>query len=67
MLNVFIKEHLGTLVVAATLALILVGLAVYLFKSRKSGGGCGCGCGCSGCPMSGKCHSKTDPDGEKRS
>ena len=58
MLSVFVKEYLGTLVVASTLAVILVGLAVYLFRSRAKGGGCGCGCGCSGCPMSGKCHSK---------
>ena len=56
MLNTFVSEHLGTLIVGVIVAAI-VGLLIFsLVKSRKKNG-CGCGCGCTSCPMGAKCPS----------
>ena len=58
MLNVFVTEYLGTVVVGALVLCLIGSLAFSLFRSKarmKKNGGCGCGCGCAGCPMSAKC------------
>lgn len=49
-----IKDNLGTILVAAVLAVILIMAFMKVRKDKKSG--CGCGCGCSGCPSEGMCH-----------
>ncbi len=45
------------------LALIVVGVSVYLIKRKKAGKG-GCGCGCQGCPSAGACHAKKEKNDE---
>lgn len=50
----FFKENLGTI---ATLAVVLVIVALLVFKlvRDKRKGKTSCSCGCSSCPMSGGC------------
>ncbi len=51
----WLTENLATMIIcvilAAVVALIIVGMA-----RRKRKGGSACGCNCGNCPMSGICH-----------
>ena len=58
----FLSQNLGTIFVAAVLALILVAAFLKIRKDKKEGKGCGCGCGCSGCPSAGMCSSAKNKD-----
>ena len=56
MLN-FLTENVGTLVIGAAVAAVLVSIVVKLVRNKKKGAS-SCGCGCSSCPSSGMCHKK---------
>ncbi len=56
----FLLQNLGTIIVGAILALVLVAAFMKIRKDKKNGKGCGCGCGCSGCPSAGMCSSVND-------
>lgn len=51
----FLSANLGTIIVAAVLIIILVGIVLKIRKDKKNGKGCSCGCGCEGCPSAGMC------------
>ena len=55
----FFANNLGTALVALLLALALLLVVLKMVRDKKKGVS-SCGCGCAGCPMSGKCHSRTD-------
>lgn len=53
----FLQANLGTIIVAAVVAMILVAVIIKIRKDKKNGKGCSCGCGCEGCPSAGMCSS----------
>ena len=53
----FIRENIGTIVVAAIL-LVVVAFAVRSIIVSKKRGKCSCGCDCGSCAMSTTCHEK---------
>lgn len=53
----FLKENLGTIVVALAVAGIIAAVIISMRKNKKKGkSACGCGCGCEGCASKGMCH-----------
>ena len=52
----YLTQNLGTILVAAVLAVILLA-AVMKIRNDKKKGKSSCGCGCAGCPSQGICHS----------
>ncbi len=50
-------------ILLAAFALVVIGVATWLVKRKKSGKG-GCGCGCQGCPSAGSCHAKEEKKNE---
>ena len=55
----FFKNNAGTLAVALVLTAVVALIAIRMVKNKKSGKST-CGCGCSTCPMSEKCHGKSE-------
>jgi hypothetical protein len=58
----FILNNLGTLIVAAVLAVVLVLIIVKLARDRKKGACGGCYTSCDGCPSAGVCHTESSSD-----
>ena len=59
----YLNENLGTIIVAAVLAVILVAAVMKIRRDKKNGKGCGCGC--AGCPSQGVCH-KAEVNSDKK-
>lgn len=51
----WLAENIGTIVIAAILLAVIVGIAVHLLRQKKQGKS-PCGCGCSTCPSCDQCH-----------
>ena len=51
----WIAANIGTIIVCAVLAAIVVAVIVTMVRNRKKGKS-SCGCGCSACSMSEFCH-----------
>lgn len=49
--------NLGTILISAVLAALVVCVSVYLIRQKKKGKS-SCGAGCAHCAMHGQCHSK---------
>lgn len=43
------------IILIVALAVLAVGVGIYLIVKKKKGGTTGCDCGCSGCPHAGAC------------
>lgn len=52
----FISQNLGTIIVAAAVAALVIFLVAKLIRDKRAGKS-GCSCGCSSCPMSSGCPS----------
>ena len=48
---VFIAENLGTIVVAALLAVIVAAIVIKMVRDKQKGKCVGCSCGCDNCPQ----------------
>ena len=48
-------ENLGTVIVAAIVA-VVCGLIIWRLIANKKAGKSSCGCGCQGCAMKDQCH-----------
>ena len=51
----WLAANIGTIIVCALLAAIVIAVIVKLRKDRKKGK-CTCGCSCAHCAMAGACH-----------
>ena len=56
-MSVWLSENIGTILIAAALALIVTGIIVKLRKDKQKGRS-SCGCNCANCAMCGACHKK---------
>ena len=50
-----ITDNIGTIIVGAVLAIIVILIIRKLYKDKKAGKS-SCGCGCENCPSKGACH-----------
>lgn len=50
-----ITDNIGTIIVGAVLAIIVILIIRKLYKDKKAGRS-SCGCGCENCPSKGACH-----------
>ena len=55
----FLKNNIGTIIVAAVLLCVVVSIIVANIKNKKRGK-TSCGCGCSSCSMASICHKKPE-------
>ena len=53
----FLKENIGTVIVAVVLLAVVILAVRSIIVSRKKGRR-SCGCDCGSCAMSGTCHEK---------
>lgn len=53
----FLLAYGGTILIAALLLMVVIGIMVHLYRTRKRGGP-SCGCDCGHCPSAGMCHKK---------
>lgn len=53
----FLSANIGTIIVGACLAAVVVTIAAVMIKNRRKGK-TSCGCGCENCPSAGLCHKK---------
>jgi hypothetical protein len=55
----FLIENIGTILIGAILAFIVILIILKMRKDKKAGkSSCGCNCGC--CANEGLCHGKKD-------
>ena len=47
----FMAENLGTIVVAALLAVIVAAIVIKMARDKQKGKCVGCSCGCDSCPQ----------------
>ncbi len=57
----FLRDNLGTIVLAAVLAAAVAWIVISIVRRKKKGEG-GCGCSCGGCSMNGTCHPDENKD-----
>lgn len=57
----YLTAHMGGILVALVLALIVAAVAAGMVRDKKSGRG-GCGCGCRGCANAPYCHPRNAGD-----
>ncbi len=50
-----ITDNIGTIIVGAVLAIIVILIIRKLYRDKKAGKS-SCGCGCENCPAKGACH-----------